>query len=75
MLDSSGSIGVVNFQLVKNFVAEVVQKFDVGPLATLVALITYSNSAMVRFTLNNFTSSEEVLQAVSQVNFSKYENY
>lgn len=69
VLDSSGSVGEVNFDLERNLVANVVGRFEIGPNATQVAVISYSGFAVVNFQLNNLTNRDSVLQAVSQVQY------
>lgn len=69
VLDSSGSVGETNFRLERDFVSNIVLRFEVGPEATQVAVISYSGFAVVNFQLNNFTTQEDVLQAVSEVKY------
>ena len=41
VLDESGSIGSVNYQSEKNFVAQVINNLVIGPDANRVGVITY----------------------------------
>jgi len=69
ILDSSGSIGIANWQLVLQFVGEAVKRMDVGPQATRVGFLTYGNRAHVIFNLNNFTNSADMQPAILSAKF------
>ena len=45
VMDSSGSIGTINFNTMRNFVADLTQNFNVGPTGTHVGVIRYSTTA------------------------------
>ena len=66
-LDSSLSVGTSNFELVRNFLGQVVERFVIGPQAARVAVVTYSDTAVVNFGFQNFTTREEVLDAVQSL--------
>ena len=70
----SQSVGTRNFELVKDFISEVVERFAIGPQETRVAVVTYSDTAMVNFGFQNFTSREEVLDAVQSLTYGTYES-
>ena len=70
VLDSSGSIGSRNFQLVRNFVANVVTQLDIGPDRSRVGLITFSSSAIVQFGLNTYRTNTSLLQAIARIPYS-----
>jgi len=71
VLDSSGSIGIANWQLVLTFVNAIIDRLNVGPLDTHVALITYGNRAHLEFGLTNFTAKDTTAMkaAVSNAKF------
>ena len=71
-LDSSQSVGTRNFELVKDFISEVVERFAIGPQETRVAVVTYSDTAVVNFGFQNFMSREEVLDAVQSLTYGTY---
>ncbi len=67
IVDSSGSIeeaGVGNWQVVKDFVKNIVRRLDVGRERTRVAGIIYSLKAYVRFNFNKYTSSREIISDI-----------
>ena len=57
VLDGSGSIedkGVGNWDLVINFVDNIIDRFDVGSDKTRVGLVAFSNQAQLKIPLNKF---------------------
>lgn len=70
VVDSSGSIGLENFQKVKQFIKDVIMTFDVGLNRTRVALIEYSTLAHIEFKLNEKTNQADLLKAVDNVTYS-----
>ena len=69
-LDASGSIGFDNFQRMTQFGGMVVQTLDIdsvtsGPTISRVGLITFSDSAVLQFNLNRYTTKAALLQAVN----------
>ena len=70
VLDSSGSIGSSNFQLVRNFTANVVTHLDIGPDRNRVGLITFDFFATVRFSLNRYRTNTSLLQAIATVPYN-----
>ena len=67
VLDSSGSIGIVNFQLIRNFVTNIIQNLDIGPDKNRVGVIVYSNTATVQFSLNTHQTNVSLLNAVASI--------
>lgn len=69
-------MGEDNFALERQLVSDIVNRFDIGPTATQVAVISYSGFAVVNFHLNNFTNRTDVQEAISQVEYFDIEgNY
>lgn len=69
-LDGSGSIGFDNFQLMTQFVGMVIQTLDIdssadGPTTSRVGLVTFSDSAVLQFNLDRYTTKADLLQAVN----------
>jgi len=69
-LDGSGSIGFDNFQRMTQFVGLIVQTLDIdsvtnGPTISRVGLVTFSDSAVLQFNLNRYTTKMGLLQAVN----------
>ena len=70
MLDASGSIGSFNFQLMRNFVSNVVRNLEIGPDQTRVGVIVYSSSASVQFSLSRYITSTSLLQAIATIPYT-----
>ena len=69
-LDASDSVGFVDFQLMTHFVGMVIQTLDIdsvtsGPTISRVGLIIYSDSPVLKFNLNRYTTKAALLQAVN----------
>ena len=60
---------MVNFELERQLVSNVVERFRVGPDATQVGVVSYSGLARVNFRLNNFTTRVEVQRATAAVEY------
>lgn len=55
VLDSSGSIGDVNWEKIKIFCKALVDKLEIGPNATQLSIVTFNLYSTVRFYLHNCT--------------------
>ncbi|XP_004430569.1 PREDICTED: collagen alpha-1(XX) chain [Ceratotherium simum simum] len=64
LVDGSWSIGHGHFQEVKDFVASVIEPFEIGPDKVQVGLTQYSGEPQTEWDLNAFGTKEEVLAAV-----------
>ena len=69
ILDSSGSVGRENFELSKQFAADVTKAFVIGPNDTQVAAIVFSGFAKVSFELDTFNDSEGILSGINEINY------
>ena len=68
VLDSSGSVGISNFQITKQFAENVTNTFAVGAQETRVGAITFSAFASISFQLNNtFANRSELVQAIRDI--------
>lgn len=64
VLDSSGSIGIVNWGILLSFVQNVTALLDIGPNAARVGIVSYGNEANLQFDLNTFSTMDEILEAI-----------
>lgn len=69
VVDSSGSIGIINFILMLDFLQNVTDKVDVGPDSVHVGMISFESSAQVEFLLTRYQTRYEVKKAISNVNY------
>ena len=70
VLDESGSVGSSNYQLMKQFVYDTVDEFDIGSDETQVGVISYSSSAIARFYLNTYHDKATLLAAINALPFN-----
>ena len=70
VLDSSGSVGASNFELMKTFAYNVVNGFDIGPEDTQVGVISFSSSARFHFHLNTYHNKASLLNAINSVSYT-----
>ena len=70
MLDESGSVGASNYQIMKDFVHDTVNEFDIGPDDTQVGVISFSTTAMFHFSLITFHEKADLLTAVNNLTYS-----
>ncbi|KAG7472303.1 hypothetical protein MATL_G00107490 [Megalops atlanticus] len=64
LVDGSWSIGRTNFKRVRDFLEGLVTPFHIGPDRVQIALSQYSGDPRTEWQLNNFTSRDQLLEAV-----------
>ncbi|XP_039207253.1 matrilin-4 [Crotalus tigris] len=69
VIDGSKSVRPQNFELVKQFVNQIVDFLDVSPQGTHVGLVQYSSRVRTEFPLNKFTAADDVKEAVQRVQY------
>ncbi|XP_039549087.1 matrilin-4 isoform X8 [Pimephales promelas] len=69
LIDGSKSVRPQNFELVKQFVNQVVDQLDVSPKGTRVGLVQYSSRVRTEFTLGMYQTKEEIKKAVMNVEY------
>ncbi|KAF0883662.1 COKA1 protein, partial [Crocuta crocuta] len=69
LVDGSWSIGHSHFQQVKDFLASVIEPFDIGPDKVQVGLTQYSGDPQTEWDLNTFGTKEDVLTAVRSLRY------
>ncbi|XP_053700196.1 collagen alpha-1(XIV) chain isoform X1 [Synchiropus splendidus] len=67
LVDGSWSIGRLNFRLVRMFLENLVNAFDVGIEKTRIGLAQYSGDPRIEWHLNAFTTKEAVIDAVKNL--------
>ena len=70
VIDSSGSIGLTNVQLVVAFLRLLTDSLnvdakDADPSVSRIGMLTYSDSAAVQFQLNTYRKRTELLRAIN----------
>lgn len=69
LLDNSGSISQSNFELMLEFVKDVVKKFTVDRNQVQFGLETFETGVRTEFKLNTYSNRQEVLDAVGRVSY------
>uniref|UniRef100_A0A672ZDR0 Collagen, type XIV, alpha 1a n=1 Tax=Sphaeramia orbicularis TaxID=375764 RepID=A0A672ZDR0_9TELE len=67
LVDGSWSIGRLNFRLVRMFLENLVDAFDVGIDKTRIGLAQYSGDPRIEWHLNAFTTKDAVIDAVKNL--------
>ena len=70
VLDSSGSIGTANFQLIRESVANITTDLDIGPDDSQVGVIVFSSSTAVHFSLNTYSVKNLLLSAIAAIPYT-----
>ncbi|XP_043098914.1 collagen alpha-1(XXVIII) chain [Puntigrus tetrazona] len=69
VIDSSESVGPNNFEIIKEFVAALVDRLTVGHNATRVGLVLYSLGVQLEFNLARYMTKEDIKQAIRRVHY------
>ena len=70
MLDRSGSVGPENHAIALQFISSVVSFFSISPNSSRVGMVAYSTDSQIQFDLNDRTTSQSLLAAISIVTFT-----
>ncbi|TNN66931.1 Collagen alpha-1(XXII) chain [Liparis tanakae] len=69
ILDTSSSVGKENFEKIRQWVANIVESFDVAPDKTRVAVVRYSDRPTTEFTLGRYQTLEDVKRAARNIRY------
>ncbi|KAM4565470.1 collagen alpha-1(XII) chain-like [Fundulus diaphanus] len=69
LVDGSWSVGRFNFRIIRNFIADIVSPFNIGPDNVQIALSQYSGDTRTEWHLNSHPTKESLLQAVNGLPF------
>uniref|UniRef100_A0A3B3X1D4 Collagen, type XIV, alpha 1a n=1 Tax=Poecilia mexicana TaxID=48701 RepID=A0A3B3X1D4_9TELE len=67
LVDGSWSIGRINFKLVRMFLENLVNAFDIGIDKTRIGLAQYSGDPRIEWHLNTYSTKEAVIDAVKNL--------
>ena len=70
VIDASRSVGLSDFQRVKEFIKQTINIFDVGTTLTRVGVITFSSTAQLVFGLDIYNNNTQLINAVDSIPFS-----
>ena len=69
-MDASGSVGTDNFDLMKGFVYDITDSFNVGSDSVRVGVMSYGSSNSYHFYLNTYSTKSSVLTAINDLPYS-----
>ena len=69
VVDASGSVGVQNFETVKDFVAKLTKPFTISSSQTRVGVVEFSLKSQVEFNLEQYNTGVAVEQAIKSIQF------
>lgn len=69
-LDSSGTVGTSNFNLMKSFVGDLAAGVDLDGGAVRLGLVTFADSVVERFDLSRYRSREDARAAIAGVPYA-----
>ena len=70
MIDTSGSIGSSQFQLIREFTANITAELIRNSPKSAVGVILFGSSAYIRFNLQAYTSLSSLLLAINRLPYS-----
>lgn len=71
LLDASGSVELKNFELMKDFVRELIPVVDEGGNNVRVGVIVFESNASVQFYLRSFKTRNDVLNAIRKIKYTE----
>nr|XP_006010817.1 PREDICTED: matrilin-4-like [Latimeria chalumnae] len=69
VIDGSKSVRPHNFELVKQFVNQIVDFLDISTHATRVGLVQYSSRVRTEFALNQYKKAQDIKNAVKKIEY------
>ncbi|XP_078487906.1 collagen alpha-1(XII) chain-like isoform X1 [Ciona intestinalis] len=70
LVESSKSIGLNNFELIKDAINTMIMELEIGPNEVQIGLARYSRTVDIIFDFNTYTSKADVLAAVSRISYT-----
>ena len=67
VLDQSGSVGYDHYQLMKNFVNDLIDSFPIGQNNVRVGLMAFNSGYTIHFTLGEYNNASSLKQAVTAI--------
>ena len=69
VMDASKSIGAPNFATSRDFVANMVTNFNIGPSSTRIGVITFSSFVLDQIPLGSIADSQILTQAIKNISY------
>ena len=70
VIDGSGSIGEKRFKLMKSWISEVANEFNINDDLTRVALIHYSRKSLIEFGFQRGQTNAEITAAIASIDYN-----
>ncbi|XP_011403766.1 PREDICTED: uncharacterized protein LOC105312654 [Amphimedon queenslandica] len=70
LLDASGSVGADNFEIMKNFVANMLSNFTIGPDDTRVGVISFASSPSIVISLGSINTYSQLATAIRAISYT-----
>ena len=70
-MDTSGSIGSVNFQYVRKFIEDIAMEMNIGANNSRVAVILFSTFARLQFSLSRFTNKSSLITSIRSLPYNR----
>lgn len=67
LVDSSGSIGAENFNKMKNFMSDLVNKSHIGLDQVRIGVVQFSDNAKEEFPLNKYSAKSDIIEAIRRM--------
>ncbi|KAM6161014.1 LOW QUALITY PROTEIN: collagen alpha-5(VI) chain [Erethizon dorsatum] len=67
LVDSSGSIGLANFEKMKTFMKDLLTKIEIGANQTQIGVVQFSNYNKEEFQLNKYFTTKEISEAIDRM--------
>ncbi|XP_066535724.1 collagen alpha-6(VI) chain [Hoplias malabaricus] len=67
LVDGSASIGLKNFQEIREFLSSLVSNFDIAPNKVQIGMVQYSDTPRTEFLLNTFEEKHDILDYISRL--------
>uniref|UniRef100_A0A1X7T7K3 VWFA domain-containing protein n=1 Tax=Amphimedon queenslandica TaxID=400682 RepID=A0A1X7T7K3_AMPQE len=71
LLDASGSVGADNFEIMKNFVANMLSNFTIGPDDTRVGVISFASSPSIVIPLGSINTYSQLATAIRGISYTQ----
>ncbi|XP_019849988.1 PREDICTED: uncharacterized protein LOC109580870, partial [Amphimedon queenslandica] len=71
LLDASGSVGSSNFEIMKNFVADMLSNFTIGPNDTRVGVIRFASSPSVVIPLGSINTYSQLATDIRAITYTQ----
>ncbi|XP_068135466.1 collagen alpha-1(XXI) chain [Hyperolius riggenbachi] len=69
ILDGSWSVGPENFEILKNWVVNITNNFEIGPKYTQIGVVQYSDYPVLEIPLGRHESTEDLIRRMKEIEY------